>query len=257
MLETAQTDNLLIREETDVLIREVAEPAGVIYDAAAFNRFEYEVRHDDGLKYDTAHVYKPLSDERYLQWIREFKVKGNEDDVSEESREASVRLWDDLIVEVENIEYPEGADWKSLIDSQQKIESLNEFLAVAIVDDDSKATGKIKLGAENATQTFTTEAYFNGEILRQKHVLKKKSFEHEKQYSRIQGKRFKQEPIKGLSKRKPKIEYVPQDERIGGLYDELFVSGEGFADGKIPLRFKTTVVHSIFESELDAKKSQK
>jgi hypothetical protein len=225
------------------------------YDATANNRFEYEVRHDDGLKYDTAHIYKPLSDERYLQWIREFKVKGNEEDVSEESREASVRLWDDQILEVENIEYPEGADWKALIDPQQKIESLNDFLAVAIVDDDAKASGKIRLGVENPTQTVTTEAFFNGELVRQKHTFKKKSFEHEKKYSLIQSKRFKQEVVKGLHKRKPKIAYIPQDEKIGELYDELLISSEGFADGNIPLRFKTTVVHSIFASELqNAKK---
>ncbi|MEO8650494.1 MAG: hypothetical protein ABI539_15130, partial [Acidobacteriota bacterium] len=87
------------------------------YDAAAKNRFEYEVKHD-GFLYDVAHVFGPITDERYLQWSREMKVSGNEQEISEETREAAVRLWDDLIVEVENIDYPPDADWKTLIDHQ-------------------------------------------------------------------------------------------------------------------------------------------
>lgn len=221
------------------------------YNVEAKNRFEYEVRHN-GQTYDTAHIYNPIGDDRYLQWLREFKIKGDEEDVSEDAREASCRLWDDVIAEVENIEYPEGADWKSLIDSQQKIDSLNDFLAVAIAEDDEKTKGKIPLGVDTATQIVVTEAFLNGDIVKQKHVLREKSFEFEKKYARIQGKRFKQEATKGL-RRKAKIEYIPQDEKLGELYDEMFISVEGIT-GATPLRFKTTVIHHIFAPTLDAKK---
>src|SRR4051812_5892891 len=77
------------------------------FDADARNRFEFTVR--EGVKkYETAHVFGPLTDERYMKWLRDFKIRGNDDDVSEEAREASVALWDDVITEVEKIQYPEG-----------------------------------------------------------------------------------------------------------------------------------------------------
>jgi hypothetical protein len=52
--------------------------------------------------------FEPLDDERYMQWQREFKIKGNEDDVSEEAREASVRLWDDQIFQLKTSTFPKG-----------------------------------------------------------------------------------------------------------------------------------------------------
>jgi hypothetical protein len=262
MNDTAQTENALVRNESTVPAAAAAtgvakkeEKPAPIYDADARNRFDFTVR--EGVKqYDTAHIYEPLGDERYLQWLKEFKVKGNEDDVDEESREASVRLWDEQIFDVANIEYPDDADWRSLIPASEKIEGINSFLAVAIAEDIEKVEGKRQLGSADHTITVRTETFFNGDIAMQTHELRPTSLELEKKYSRIQGKRFKQEKIGGLRKKKAKIEFLPQDKRIGELYDEMFVSSTGFANGKIPLRFKTTVIHHLFAETLDQKKSQ-
>lgn len=223
----------------------------VIYDADARNRFEYEVEGGS----EIAHVFGPLSDERYMQWNRDLKVRGNEDDVSEEAREASVKLYDDLIIEVENIEYPEGSDWKSLLDSQYKIDALNDLLAVAIVEAEPEKGGKLQLGTPEAAaqQTITTECYFNGAIVQQTHVLVKRTFEFEKKYDRIQAKRTKQQKIGGLRRRQANVEYVPQDDKLGGLYDEMFVSADGFANGRVPMRFKVLVMHNIFGPKSKAK----
>ncbi len=220
-----------------------------IYDAEAKNRFEYEV--EGGA--EIAHVFGPLSDERYMQWNRDFKLRGSdENNVNEESREASVKLYDDIIVEVENIDYPEGADWKALLDSKYKIEALNDLLAVAIFEPEKGDGTKLKLGTENDTQTITTECWFNGEAVQQTHTLKKRSFELEKKYDRIQAKRAKVEQTRGLS-RKPKVEYIPQDDKIGAMYDEMLVSATGFANDTIPLRFKVKVIHEIFGTKSKAK----
>lgn len=233
---------------------EKQEKVPVIYDADARNRFEYEVEGGS----EIAHVFGPLSDERYMQWNRDMKISGNEDDVREEGREASVKLYDDLIIEVENIEYPEGADWKALLDSQYKIDALNDLMAVAIGennnDDEPEKGGKLKLVPDiDTNQTIKTECFFNGEIATQTHVLVKRTFEFEKKYDRIQAKRTKQQKIGGLRRRKANIEYVPQDEKLGGLYDEMFIKAEGFANGKIPLRFKVLVMHNIFGPKSKAK----
>lgn len=248
-------------------IKDPEQPAGdlkskisdlKIYDADARNRFEYEV--EGGA--EIAHVFGPLSDERYLQWNRELKVKGNENEISEEAREASVRLYDDIIVAVENIDYVEGADWKALLDSKYKIEALNDFLAVAIVEAEKGENTKLKLGGEADTQMITTECWFNGEAVQQTHTLQKRSFELEKKFDRIQSKRIKTEQTRGLS-RKPKIEYVPQDDKLGGLYDEMIVEASGFkamtsGDHEtlaacVPLRFKVLVMTYVFGSKSKAK----
>jgi hypothetical protein len=111
----------------------------------------------------------------------------------------------------------------------EKIEAINAFLAVAIADDIQKQPRKTHVSVENKTIKVPTETFFNGEIATQIHELRPTSLELEKKYSRIQGKRFKQEKIGGLRNRKAKIEFIPQDDKIGELYDEMFVSADGFA----------------------------
>lgn len=245
-------ENALIRSDVDLVKTSDTPPA--IYDAEARNRFAFSVR--EGMeKYDTAHIFEPLGDARYLQWLREFKVRGNEDDVNEEAREASMRLWDEQIFEVENITYPEGTDFRQWISHSEKIEAINAFLAVAIGEDIHEAKSGREFGSETKTIKVPTECFFNGEVATQIHELRPVSLELEKKYSRIQQKRFKQQKIGGLRNRKPNIEFIPQDDRIGELYDEMFVAQTGFANGLIPLRFKTTVMHHLFAEKLDQKKS--
>ena len=229
-----------------------------IYDPAAKNRFEFTVR-EDGVKYEIAHIFGELTDDRYLQWLKDFNVRGTEDDVEENSREAACKLWDDLIDRVEGVEFEEG-DWKSFVPYSEKVEAVNQLTAVAIGEDEDvkPATGPRRLGPATATVTVITEAWFNGDVTQQRHELRAKNAELEKKYARIQGRRFKQDQTKGFRK-KQKVTYVPQDEKLGDLYDEMVIGATGFAVGfdnksTVPLRFKTAVVHEIFASPVEAKK---
>jgi hypothetical protein len=249
--QSAHTENSLIRHEQATPVH-TGSPAPILFDADARNRFEFDVREGVEL-YETAHVFEPISDERYMQWLREFKMRGNENDLDEESREATCRLWDDLIVAVEKINVPEGRDFRELIPPPEKLEAISAFMAVAIGADIKKNEGGRNF-AEDATQVVVTEAWVNGEVAMQRHELKKVSVEWQKKYSRIKAKTFKQEKIGGL-RRQPKTEYVPQDHRFGELYDEMFVSQDGFIGGKIPLRFKTVVIDHLFGERLSQKKS--
>jgi hypothetical protein len=234
--------------------KETSNTPAKLYDREAQNRFELEVR-EEGLIFDVAHVFNPLTEDRYLQWIKEFRVKGDEDNVQEESREATIRLWDDVIDRVENVDF-ETEDWKSAVPIAEKSEAVKSLLAVAVVDGEERATRNLRRGGSDSTQTVITEAYFNGQVLQQKHILKVTSIELEKKYSRIQSKRFRQQKIGGL-RSKPKVEFVPQDERIAELYDDMLISVTGFADDRVPIRFKTTAVHSIFAPNVDVKQSEK
>lgn len=224
-----------------------------VYDAGAKNRFVFE-KEQNGKTYEIGHTFKPLTDERYMQWNRDLKVRGDADEISEESREATAKLWDDLIDTLDNVEMPEGVeDFRPLVGGKDKVDAINNLLAVAIVEPEEKAADKFKLDAAVATtQTIVTEAWFNGKPVQQQHVMVETSFELEKKYQRIQTKRLKQEPTRGL-RRKAKIEYIPQDEKIGELYDEMCKTNSGFADGNVPLRFKTMVIHYMFAAEIKVK----
>ncbi|MBX3267103.1 MAG: hypothetical protein KF831_10385 [Acidobacteria bacterium] len=226
-------------------------PAQASYDARSENRFEYDIERD-GLTYSVAHVFGPLSDDRYLQWLGELNIRGEDEEISETAREASVKLWDELIVRLEGVEFDEGLNWKEYIPASEKIAAINDLFAVAINTAQKKAAGKLRLDPNaDSNVVIRTEAYRNGEILIQTHTLRQPTFEDEKNYSRIQARRIRTEQTRGL-RRKPKVEYVPQDARIGELYDSLVISTEGFA-GEIPLRFKTTVVHYLLGKELEVK----
>lgn len=247
-----ETENALVRQEP-AIPDTVPGSLLLTYDAEVRNRFEFDVR--EGVKtFDTAHVFEPLPDERYMQWIREFKLKGHEDHLDEESREATCRLWDEQIFEVENIDVDEGADFRALVPMPEKLEAITAFLSVAIGADIIHETGRRRLSGA-ATVAVATETFFNGEITTQFHELKAINVEWQKKYSRIRSKQFKQEKIGGL-RRQPKIEYVPQDHKLGELYDEMFVGQKGFANGRIPLRFKTTVIEHLFGERLSQKKSE-
>lgn len=229
------------------------ENVATIYDAALRNRLSFDYKHSDGLIYDIRPLYEPLSDDRYLQWLREFNLSGNENQVDESSREASAKLWDELVAEVGNIEYPEDTDWKGFFDNQSKVDMISRFLAVAIADSLETATGKLVFGATAENRVIVTECWVNDEIAQQRHELRPKSTELEKKFARILSKRFKQEKVGGL-RRKPKIQYVPQDHLIAELYDDLKVSAEGFANDVIPMRFKTLVMDEYFASKVAEKK---
>lgn len=246
-------------ENTAATAAKEDKTVSAVYDADANNRFDLTVRHTDGNSYDTAHIYGPLTDERYVKWLNEFHIKGNEDDVSEEAREASVRLWDDTVVSIADGDgqISDAGKFRDLIGSGEKVESLNKFLAVAIGDSDVSKK-KTRFSAENAPATemcVVTEAWSNNEVVEQRHFLTPKTLELQKKYARIQGKRFKQEKIGGL-RRKAKIEYVPQDAKIGEIYDEMLISTAGFANDNVPLRFKTFVVHYVFDDTVTEKKPQ-
>lgn len=217
-----------------------------LYNAEANNRFSYKV-FDGDAEIDTACIYGPCTDTRYLQWLREFKLKGNVDDMDEESMEATCRLFDDLAIEMENVEF-DGEDWRALVPINEKIDGVNNLLAVSVFRPEKQGEGKRRLTA-TPTETYHTEAYFNGKILRQTHVLKAQSIEWKKKYAQIQSKRFKKEITRGL-RRQPKVEFIPQDERLGQLYQDMKVSATGFERDIIPLRFQTAIIQHIFEAEL-------
>lgn len=231
------------------------EPA-YFYDATTGQRYEYLVE-ENGEEFETAHNFCSNfnSDELYLDWVRSWHIKSRSDgEADERYSDATATFWDNCIEKVENFEMQ--GDWKSKVPADEKIEAMHNLLAVAIATNPAK--NKVRSGIVSDEQTIITEAFFNGikseNTCQQKHILTNSNRqEWRKKYQRILAKRTKPEKIGGL-RRKPNIIFVPQDEAIGKLYDEMFIAQDGFNQGIIPLRFKTTVIQSIFDSRLDEKK---
>lgn len=239
-------NNVLVRDTPDTAQKQ-PETAAKPYDAEAENALPYKVV-QDGLEYDIAHVFGPVSDDRYMQWQRDMKVRGNGDKLEEEAREANCKLWNEIIVRLDGFDYDPNMDWRSLLPDVDKNESINHLFAVAVFVEGKKAEGKAQLGKRDS-QTITTEAYFNGDISSQTHTMRVRTFELEKEYERIIAKQTRLETTKGL-RRKPLAEFVPQDDKLGALYDKMLIASAGFANST-PLRFKVAVVKFIFAPNLD------
>lgn len=251
-----ETDNALIRKDQGTTIQAEPVKPKPLYDADGPNRpHAYEIA-QDGLNYDFVPVFGVLDDERYMQWLRDLKILVKDEDINDDGQEASCRLWDEIVPDVDNVEYDADEDWKSLVPANVKMQSLKEFLTVGVFEAEERAEGKLRLKPASGTQTIITEAWFNRTIVQQHHEMPqdpKLLAEYQKKYARIQRKRFKEETTKGL-RRKPKVTVVPQDDKFGELYDEMQSGVTGFKSWQ-PLRFKTTVIHHLFKEKLVEKKS--
>lgn len=221
------------------------------YDANAVQRVEFTVI-EAGEKFDTAHIWNALSNERYLKYTNAVKgVVQSDDDTEEKLEEATIALWNDTVKEVENLDLAEGQDFRDVIDRDEKRVSTDDFLSVAVVEPEVVSTGK-RRGTLNDAQIITTEALFNGKPVRQTHKLVAKSHELSKKYERIRRKSIKAEPTRGL-RVKAKLEFIPQTEAFAALYDEMLIEATGFKLNVIPIRFKVRVVNEIFGGTLDPK----
>ena len=242
--------------QTQETTKEDEKKIELVYDAQSNMRLEFEVK-DKGEVFDTAHIFSSLQDDRYCEWLNELALEGNENKVTENVTEASLILWDELIVEVEDIDIEVGEDFKPLIDDDEKLTGINAYLAVAIVEIEKKAEKGKKRNVrkeKSETEVIVTEAYVDGELSQQQHeIVNTDNHEWEKKYGRIYKKQYKKEITKGL-RRKPKFKFVSQADAFGELYDEMFVSQSGFKEGFIPLRFKTKVLEYKFADKIQPKK---
>ena len=225
----------------------------VLYDAAAHQRFPFSVK-EDGVLVETAHVFKPLDDERHLAYISEFVKIRDGERVDKTLTELSVDLWRELIESIENLEVEPGADFRDIPDAEEEISPLLISYLTVIVKPPTVSDKRQRSPIKSDRQTIITQAYFNGEVCEQKHILQAKSDEWRKKYNRVQRSQYVEDKTKGKTN-EPKLTFVPQNRAKAALYDEMLIEARGFADDVIPMRFKVVAVDAAFESSVvDAKK---
>ena len=228
-------------------------PPKPIYDAAAMQRFPFTLR-ENGELIPTAHIFKPIDDERHLQYITDFVAvrDGTRSDIT--LNRLTVEFWRDLIEAVENLETGEGEDFRDIPDPEEEIAPLLISYLTVVVKPPVVAEGRKRSSAKADRQTTVTQAYFNGEAVEQTHVLSAKSDEWRKKYNRIQRSQYKEDETKG-TRGETKVKFIPQNRAKAGLYDEMMIEAHGFARDVIPMRFKVVVIDDAFESSVvDAKK---
>lgn len=220
----------------------------VIYDAEAVQRIPV----GDGV----CAVVKPYSDKRYLEYRDDFvkavnealkETKGATNAEEEEIKQAlekDCELCDALLDTLEGYE-DLLADWKESIsveDKQAIIRKATNF----VIDEDSE---KFSLGKI----VVPTACYFNGEVARQSHVLRRKSIDDSSRYALLKTKQFKVTPGKKLGEDNL-VQVTPQDEAKSALYDAMRERVEGFANDNVPMRVKILVIDYIFPASIPGKK---
>lgn len=226
----------------DKVIHQENEP--VLYDADAVQRYPHLI---DG-ETETTHIYAPMTDERFFEYDRAAGLKLVDDGQSilPDNSKALVKLFDDLVTGLENDSRGmPPADWKDQLDAdKEKIPSVTTFLAVAAFSEKSGGWGQ-------PDNTVMTESYFNYEITRQKHFLRRKTTEDVRDFSR-----FKKIPLASKAKglRASETALPSNAQGKAQLYDRMMLkSAEGYA-GRTPAAHKAAVIDFIFASGLSQKK---
>lgn len=210
-----------------------------LYDGAAQQRIPLEVI-EGSERFETAHLMQPVTDARFLEFADAVDMTKDDileirDDLSAATRE----LWKELVRSVENVDAGDG-DFRELIESDEIDQVMEAMMQVLVIP--TAGSGVRKLGA---TVTVKTTAFFGGRLLTQTHRLKRKTDELRKKYDQL---------FQADDAGKPKL---TQSERIlakAKLYDEISTGTEGFAKGKVPVRFKSVVVDNYFRPAIDPKR---
>jgi len=228
-----------------------AVPAPVLYDATVTQRFPFSVR-EDGELIETAHIFKPIDDAKHLNYLRELvKIRDGERN-DKTLNELTADFWRDLIESIENLETEPGTDFRDVPDAEEEIAPLTVSYLTVIVKQPTIAQKRKRSPIKTKNQTVTTQAYFNGEVCEQKHILAAKSDEWRKKYNRISRSQYVEDK-NGTGD--AKLKFVPAYEEKLALYDEMFIEATGFAADTIPARFKLAAIDAAFEtSVVDAKK---
>lgn len=224
-----------------------------LYNPNAEQRFEFEVEGEDGI-YKTAHRFKPLAEERYFDYVKAIEISEDQNVVENSVRQAFNDLWNDLIIEVENVELEEGQELKTAISPEEKNKAIEALLAVAVVPPEN-VKGVRKLVSSDQ-KTILTEAYFNNSVTRQTHILKAVNEEWKRRFIRIRASQIEEKKNSGLDGQ-DKYKFIPQDIAFGELYDSMLLNVSGFEGETVPLRFKTTVISSHFAPKISKSKEKK
>lgn len=224
-----------------------------LYNPNTDQRFAFQVESEIGI-FETAHKLKPLSEERYFEYVNSIEISEDENIVEDSVKKAFGDLWDDLIIEVENIDLENGQELKTAISLDEKIKGIETLLAVAVVQPEN-VKGVRKLVASEQ-KTIITEAYFNNTIAQQSHTLKAINDEWKRRFNRIRANQIEQTKKTSLDGDN-KFKFIPQDIAFGELYDAMLLGVSGFEGDKVPLRFKTTVILSYFAPKISKIKEKK
>lgn len=251
-VQTAPANNAASTNQTAADGNTTAVP--VLYDATAKQRFPFQIK-EDGELIETAHIFKPVDDAKHLDYLREVVKVRDGERTDKTLTDLTVEFWrEHLIDSIENLETEEGADFRDIPDSEEEITPLTVSYLTVVVKPATVAEKRKRSPIKSKSQTIITQAYFNGEVCEQKHILQKGD-EWKKKYNRIQRSQYVEDKNNKDENGEAKLKFVPAYEDKLSLYDEMMIETHGFANDIIPARFKLTAIDGAFGSPIvDAKK---
>ena len=184
-----------------------------LYDAAAVQRIPFEVT-VGSVRFETAHIINPITDEEQLDAIAERGDDGPE--------EAMRKIWRDHVKSVENTTF--DGDFRDAIDESEIDSAILGYMFVGILKPQKVSTGVRDL---SGAVTIKTQASFNGKLLEQTHTLRRRTDELRKKYDAIwdDANTDPRERAKAMK----------------SLYGQIMTKVEGFKGNRVPLRFMVRV----------------
>ncbi|MBS3915597.1 MAG: hypothetical protein KG003_13970 [Bacteroidetes bacterium] len=203
-------------------------------------------------------TFEPLSDARYLEFAANSKLKIVDDGnaIAQAKSQALGKLWNNLVSEVENVEWEDGRkpeNWKDAFDLLQfKIPTMNRFLAVVAYEKPKTSNGKVVFSVANERIIYA-DLYFNGEVVTTVHYLQKSNFEFAKELENSQKMPFGNK-AKGLQEIGDYA--LPNSvEGKAALYDKMKTrEAEGFNGKFVPVRVKEEIIDFIAKAIIKQKK---
>ncbi len=258
MLENTEVrENIEASNETTNFNEVIKEEVNELYDANAIQKvpvyFDEEESTDPIIL-----TFQPLKDSRYIEYANNSKLKIVDDGnaITQARSQATGKLWNNLVSDVENIEWEGGVkpeNWQEAFDLLQfKIPTMNRFLVVAVYEKPKTNNGKLVFGVVNERVIYA-DLYFNGKVVTTTHFLQKSNFEFAKDLESSQKMPYGNK-AKGLQ---DLGDYALPNSVEGkaAIYDKMKTKqAEGFVDNVVPIRVKEEIIDHIAKSVVKEKK---
>lgn len=235
-----------------------SEKKVVLYDANAEQRVPVFTSDDEDDSDPIILIFAPLTDERYIRYANESKLKLVDDGkaIAQSKAKPLGMLWIDLVTRVENIVWEGGnqpENWQDAFDLLQfKIPTMNRYLVCDAYEESNTRNGKKVFGVSNE-RVINVDLYFNGKVVTTKHFLQKSNFEFAKELEKSQ-----KMPIANKTKGLKEMGDYALPNSVEGkaaLYDRMKTKpAEGFVDGIVPIRVKEEIVNYIAQAVIEQKK---
>lgn len=213
----------------------------IVYDADSVNKIFY-VHTQKGKEYRVGHIWQPVSDERYFQYVVEAgrAAKQIERNQALETAffEPNVKLFDEFVSD--RIGFAENPDWKEKTAEFTKSNSTKKYFSAEVIEKDAIPAEESEL-LDDSEETFETylNVVQNGVLIGTTHYWREETKDEMDEYLAILANAPRKNVLASAKK-------VTADERFCALYDSACVNQDGYK-ARVPAWHKHLMAKQFFE----------